>query len=815
MQEFAVFEPWIQSSANPERAKIGLSNWLQATGNARLYAEQIAAVPEFAKALLALLGASQAMCDLVAQNPELPTLYLEEAKPATLPSTQEIIHQGRQLLESSISFQHSLDRLRYLRQRKIFRIALVDVNDWQPPEKIWLALSDLADSILKLTLEVTWEYHCRMRLLGAIKCPLNVIAFGKHGGQEVNYSSDLDLVFVLDDGLDEKLEREVLRFAEAYIKAMTDRMGRGALYRIDMRLRPYGAAGELAKSMRATEAYYKLYAEAWEVQALIRSRPIIASAEVAERWEAGRERLCFKPHVSEFTTDSVLEMRERIDALADQNDFKRGRGGIRDIEFTVQAIQLVHGYRVPELRVPGTLPALRAMATVGLLGKGESNQFETDYQWLRQLEHRCQLLHDQQTHQLPVEETERETVAKLVREIDIVGALARRREEIARIYYRFNHSSRGAQAQFDFEGANRFLGNRVSPEILGTLLLDNEGSLRRLSIVMEQAPLFEDIYKDSWELSEALLSGEIEERFATNNTDLNLSRTWTVLFTQWLLGSLSDPTLVWANHVRQAWDSFLSLKKKPEGLEVIMLGSCGARQMFPTSDMDLVFIARDEAVQRESEEWLPHVISQWQSASSFKRNPASIDLRLRPDGSKGLLVRTQTAFETYARNDMEPWERYMMGFSDSPLIRFMDGIPWLQSHEDELMSVKRRVENERLTPESKERDVKIGIGAMMDIQWIGRLTSLRRAEQSEWHPPLWYLRFCDSESELRAAYRFFTDLRVVLQLRKLGDVLPIDERLMNGIALQMGLPNGDALWQKNLEMRYNVRKVYTDLTQNP
>src|SRR5471030_374440 len=127
-----------------------------------------------------------------------------------------------------------------------------------------------------------------------------VVGFGKLGGHELNYSSDVDLVYVVEDGLDERLDRDCTRFFEAFGRALSDRMGRGSLYRVDLRLRPYGGAGPIVRSMRAYEAYYKLYAEPWEVQALVRSRPITGSYALRTRWEAMRNAHCFRSKLSEI-----------------------------------------------------------------------------------------------------------------------------------------------------------------------------------------------------------------------------------------------------------------------------------------------------------------------------------------------------------------------------------------------------------------------------------------------------------------------------------------------------------------------------------
>lgn len=765
-----------------DRARIGIENWLLATGAPDLYRDQLKSSPALTESLIKLLNCSQAMCDFISQNPEFPNVLFENPNPTVLPSKEVMSEFGRQILSGSVGYSHTLDRLRYLMQRLIFQIALIDVNEWQSPVAVWRALSDLADTVLELTHQAAWENHRRARFLDEIPCPLHIVAFGKHGGQEVNYSSDLDLVFVLDDGLDEKIEREAIRFGESLIRALTDRMGRGALYRIDMRLRPYGAAGELAKSMRATEQYYRLYAEAWERQALIRSRVVTGPDWLKERWESMREETCFKGHISEFTVFEIQETRVRIDELADPQDFKRGRGGIRDVEFLVQMLQLIHGSKFPELRGLGTIEVLASCQREQILPADQVDFLIRSYTWLRQLEHRCQLVHNQQTHQLPEDEEEVKRIGDSLDSADIRQSLAFVREEVAEVYTRFSGVGAAGISLHEAAKLNRFLGQKINDEMLQSIFVDNRDSYSRVKKISTFAPLLQDEYQASWELCESLLSGEIEEQY----TSSNLLASWTRCWSRYTLG---DPTGA------DDWNQFARdwLREQFQNVDAFLLGSAGKGQMGPSSDCDIVFLCADPKEQKELESQVTDILKR------IPRRPLEIDLRLRPDGGKGLIVRSAEGFLTYAKTDMEPWEKYLLGFrrwlrephpNCLAALNEIDAIPWTEYDDSELQAIKIRVENERLKDSS--RDLKLGPGGIMDLQWVQRVHQLRKTQTPD----------------LSEAETLLIQVRNQLQLLKQGDLLPDDEQ---GWQLLQESMLDDQIQQKLDDLRHNVRESFLSL----
>src|SRR5437588_3310662 len=395
-----------EGCSDPARAQINLDRWLSATSNPGTHLSHLSEIPELAKLLVQLLGSSQSIADALIQNPELASIVTDPAELSRYPTADMILSEGRQLVALASSYSHKLDRLRYLKQRWRVPVVVNDLAGAWAPEAVWRAISDLADAIIELAFEVVAQEYG-----GA---PLMVVAFGKLGGQELNYSSDVDLVYVLEDGIDEASEKRAVRFCEMLSNALSIPMGRGSLYRVDLRLRPFGGAGPIAQTMAAIETYYRSHAELWETQALLRSRPVAGNEELSPRWESLRRQYCFRKTTSEFAVSGFLDMRDRIEGIAEKDDLKRGPGGIRDVEFLAQILQMLHGHDHEELQVGSTLEALRRLAHAEFIPQHAQHILEESYTFLRQLEQRCQLVNDQQTHALPRSVAGKQHVAQMM-----------------------------------------------------------------------------------------------------------------------------------------------------------------------------------------------------------------------------------------------------------------------------------------------------------------------------------------------------------------------------------------------------------------
>jgi glutamate-ammonia-ligase adenylyltransferase len=291
-------------------------------------------------------------------------------------------------------------RLRRLRQRVLLRVMARDLDGGASLAEVCETMSDLAE--LQIAAALDWT---RAR-------ELVVVAMGKLGGRELNVSSDVDLIFVYPTGADpEPLERAGRKLI-GLLSAVTED---GIAFRVDMRLRPYGDSGPLASSFDALEAYFLAQGREWERYAWIKARPItgFAHAELA----AIVRPFVYRKYLDYGTLAAMrrlhAEVRRDVARRELAGHVKLGPGGIREIEFVVQALQLVRGGREPALAVRPTLEALARLAERKLLPEASARELAAAYDFLRRTEHRLQYLDDQQTHALPEDAGDRERIARL------------------------------------------------------------------------------------------------------------------------------------------------------------------------------------------------------------------------------------------------------------------------------------------------------------------------------------------------------------------------------------------------------------------
>lgn len=707
----SVAAEWLEASPDPALAQANVDRWLANATNAPIALAHLMEAGPLGRNLVFLLGSSRFFGDVLAQNPEMASIALDPHLLLEPISVASVVGRGELLFRGANSHSFRLDRLRYLKQETLFRLTLWELCRLTPFQDVLHGISDLAEGIVRLALEACWRQFASDRGLEG-PCPISVVGFGKFGTRELNYSSDIDLALMLRDDADDVLEREATRFAESFRRSLTEEMGRGFLYRVDLNLRPYGRSGPLVSRMSAFEAYYRRYAEDWEVLALLRSR-VVAGAE--QRWNALREEICFKPARSEWFLDNIREMRARTDEMADPFDIKRAAGGIRDIEFYVQILQLMHGYRLPDLRFGNVSEIAPKLYVHGLIDLEKAQNVVSFYESLRRAEHGLQIFDHRQTHQLPDDPEDQLRLARALGKSSAAGLMGE--IEATRSWVR---------AECGLE--HRAEGKPVPPEIMKwidslpnsalymTALQENQDSLERAVRVAEFAPAFMSEISRNVALTELILSGEILE--AGPGTRLDRAR----------IAALAalDPSCqiehALSDAIRRTVQDYA--KNQQLNFDIYALGSLAGREMSFSSDLDLVLLHEDNA---------DHDLAERQAATLLRDLRAlglPADLRLRPEGAQGLLVRSHRAIETYESHDMEPWER--MAISKSTLIHgdperegYLRNLAWRKplSREvlNELLAVKHRVETERIKPGQEWTDIKVGLGGLMDIGWTVHL----------------------------------------------------------------------------------------------
>lgn len=368
--------------------------------------------------LIRLLGASVGLGEFLHRRPAELALLLE---PVVAPWSQERYTASLIDAIDGATGEEARMRLRVRYRRHLAQIALYDVLHTSPTEAfpaVAAGLADLAGAALDAAVDVA-RREVPFPAADVAATPLAVIAMGKAGARELNYVSDVDVIFVTESTDEVSTDRAVListRIAIAATHAITDLAAEPGLWEVDANLRPEGKDGALVRTLDSHVAYYERWAKSWEFQALLKARPIAGSADLGARYADAVAPFVWSSSARPGFVESVQRMRERVtehipDGEVDRQ-LKLGPGGLRDVEFTVQLLQLVHGRDDESVRVRSTLEAMDALTAAGYVGRAEAARFGPDYALLRVLEHRIQLRRLQRTHLMPTDEEELRVLAR-------------------------------------------------------------------------------------------------------------------------------------------------------------------------------------------------------------------------------------------------------------------------------------------------------------------------------------------------------------------------------------------------------------------
>ena len=419
---------WLKSKPNPDRALNHWERFVRADGDATAHFELLLSQPARLDMLLDVFSMSDYLSDLLIRHPDEMGEVTKSGGLHTKPQRGSLNWDESDHQLDALSFRY---RLRRFKHREMLRIAIQDLTLRVELPVIYRHLSLVAETCLM----AAWNRAILDVGAMAIDGCFCMLAMGKLGGSELNYSSDIDLIPVLDArGLAVPLS-QAIEWATQVVKQVRDDLamvtGEGHCYRVDFNLRPFGRSGALVVTMDALLQYFKEMASPWEMQAMIKMRP------VAGDWSTGFEvmdtvRECVLGVPMGVYRESVAAMRrqsiEQSERVGGGMDIKNGRGGIRDIEFLVQ-VMILEAQPKPWIR--RTLPAIGYLKRVGRLGAADAADLITSYTMFRRLEHALQLLDNQQTHCLPVELAEWGILARHVLAEGATGERLRERIEEA------------------------------------------------------------------------------------------------------------------------------------------------------------------------------------------------------------------------------------------------------------------------------------------------------------------------------------------------------------------------------------------------
>ncbi len=360
-------------------------------------------------ALVHLLAVSSICAARLRRNPET-LLWLHQPE-VCLASRgyAEMLNELRSLAGDSISAEN-FGALRFWKGREMTRVALRELANVAPLEETTAELSQIAEICIRRVFE-HWNAEFGQRH-GSPNAEFAILALGKLGGGELNHSSDVDLLFLYSDEgqISPHLSYHEFfnRLAKKILETFSIPHPEGSLFRIDLRLRPEGSDGPLARSLESMENYYAGFGETWERLALIKARGIGGSRELTYEFLRQHQPFIYPKSPTPDLLDEIANIKRRIERDVvghDQleRDVKLGRGGIREIEFVVQALQLIHGAHHAFLQEASTLKALRGLRQLDLLPRDEVLTLDKAYRFLRRVEHRLQIEAEQQTHTVPRE----------------------------------------------------------------------------------------------------------------------------------------------------------------------------------------------------------------------------------------------------------------------------------------------------------------------------------------------------------------------------------------------------------------------------
>ncbi|MBF0435089.1 MAG: bifunctional [glutamate--ammonia ligase]-adenylyl-L-tyrosine phosphorylase/[glutamate--ammonia-ligase] adenylyltransferase [Magnetococcales bacterium] len=378
------------------------------------------------RGLITLLGNSPFLAQLIKRWPE----FLDQAPTPgspTIPSPEE--------LTRGILATHSWDDaaafLRKNKQKAYFYIGFNDLTGLSSLEQTVHALSDLGQASLEagyrwLDHQASQRHGPPMIDLGQgpQRCRFCILGMGKLGARELNFSSDVDLIYLYDDDHGQTAGPTSLAIKSYYnrlgkdlIRLLSQPTEDGIVFRLDLRLRPEGESGDLAVSRRSAEIYYESWGQTWERSAMIKARPVAGDLDLGAEFLKNIEPFVFRRYLDFTALDAIRQMKQKIDrkiasAADTTRNCKLGYGGIREIEFFVQSQQLIHGGKKPQLRHRETLTSLKELAALGLLTPDTVQTLERAYLFLRTLEHRLQIEWERQTHSLPEDGEQYTKVAK-------------------------------------------------------------------------------------------------------------------------------------------------------------------------------------------------------------------------------------------------------------------------------------------------------------------------------------------------------------------------------------------------------------------
>jgi len=710
------------------------------------------------------------------------------------PTALRLLGSPCDLAKDPLAHVYGFDALRRYKYEQLLKITWMDISNSCPYESVLNCLSLLADVIIKKAFQIAFALDNKHKLNELI----SVFALGKLGAGELNYSSDVDLVFA-GVNYDEiktdahELQQQLSDGIRRLTGHLEERTDSGFLYRVDLKLRPWGKSGALFMSVDETENYYAASTEAWERLAWLRARPVAGSEKISAQLLARMHPFIFMRSLSTTDLERFIVIKEamaKVRVREGQWHVKLGQGGIRDLEFFIQILQLVNAGRHVELRNTNTLTILRNLQRLGFIRRQEKDEINSAYLFLRRLENRLQMVDEQQSHALPDDEKSRISIA---RSLDVNGGsdnavlenferrLATHRAIAARYFEQIlpglteENSSRSKEPAVTFTRA----WNRAQAETSYTRWIELCDK-QKWGDRPEDKNLLINIFGASWyftryiffrgyEITElidnyrekSLDAKSITESLRMNNFEQDLEQSLNILSSiknQWMLLILIQYLQEETNQARLEKDLTLlaecvfvalmelmirTYKGSFKNIAVLAMGRTAGCEMTFGSDLDLVFLYKTKSLGEagrlsdQIQRLLRHLATVSPAGLLYE-----VDMRLRPHGTAGSLITSTASFVEYHKSEREVWERQMMtrcrpiydpeGMGCEALQKIATSVYAeydIEKLRVEITGIRKRVEQELGKPKNKY-EIKRGKGGLMDIDFITHFLQLAHGKSN-------------------------------------------------------------------------------------
>ena len=855
-------------------------------------------------ALLHLISVSSICASRLVQHPEI-LRWLARPEICDAPRGSPAMLVGLRRIAEGTTFAGNFQALRFWKGREMTRIALREVAGAASLEGTTLELSQLAEICLR---EVYTYWDCDLRSRrGGPETPFAILGLGKLGGRELNHSSDIDVIFVYGE---EGQVSPNLTYHEWFnqlgakiIETFAAHDPAGALFRIDLRLRPEGTAGPLARSVDSMENYYAGFGETWERLALIKARGIAGSRELAYEFLRQHQPFIFPKSPTRDVLEEIGSIKRRIerDIVGHENigrDVKLGSGGIREIEFVVQALQLLHGARHAFLQETSTLKVLPVLADLELLPHQEARTLEEAYRFLRSVEHRLQIEAEQQTHTVPEDS---EALFRLAGSLgyssteEFNAALRAHTQKVRTIFRRvisepksavdsveerlpvFRDEKSAAKSLADLAKApggfhvaprtrqvlknlrpllfrwldrtadpdmalNQFVrfveayGLRsmlfellvVNPKLLELLVKTFDASRQAGDLLIRRPQLLEEITRPGMLDREVDLAQHLKRLDALNISAESLDLLRTYRQTQGLrillrdILGLANLPAIFAEHSALAEACLLfvnRLRGSESDLTIIALGKFGGGEIGYGADLDVMFVGEDVRAAQH----LMVAMAQTTAEGSIW----TVDARLRPDGEKGILTCSLTAYEAYYQTRAQLWEaqaltraRPIAGPLQREFMELAQHVWRIAGRRPDLFvqidAMLDRIRRGRGSA-SDELDFKTGLGGVIEAEFLVQALQMRTGI---WNPQMigaigqlveaGVMRQSDAD-KLREHYEYLRSIGSALRRweNKSVSTLPADKIEQEKFAVRTGAKNLDAFAQAYRQARAGIHAIYS------